>query len=280
VSWEKNRASPYYTRSRRVDGRVVRQYCGAADEGALAAVADTLYRLRIGRERRRLKTELARLRESNSACRRFCLQVGLLARVTSMLPAAPGEDGPDLRNDMETVIDEAAERRLFTILRHRVRSAERGGAQALKELREFVREHPDMWDRCQGLGNLVLGRWLDLASGGDAARRVAMEGELDAKRIALSSSSAAATPLGQLLIGRVIICWLQTNAVDYSALEIVHPAPAAANAPSGESTLRLNVEAARLQSAAHDRLLSALQALADFEEGGWGARSRPQLHRR
>lgn len=48
MGWEKGR---YYTRSRKVNGRVVREYVGGGEDGALAAQLDALERQRRESER-------------------------------------------------------------------------------------------------------------------------------------------------------------------------------------------------------------------------------------
>ncbi len=58
MGWDKGR---YYTRSRKVNGRVVREYVGTGRVAALAARMDTLDREKREADRTALKAERARL---------------------------------------------------------------------------------------------------------------------------------------------------------------------------------------------------------------------------
>jgi ribosomal protein S2 len=65
MSWEtRQRGGAYYTRSRWVDGRVVREYVGGGVIGRLAAQQDELERLQREQEAARRKEERERLERS------------------------------------------------------------------------------------------------------------------------------------------------------------------------------------------------------------------------
>jgi hypothetical protein len=65
MSWEsRKRGSKYYTRSRRVDGRVTRTYIGTGPAAELIASLDELKRLEKEEEELHFKEELERFEEA------------------------------------------------------------------------------------------------------------------------------------------------------------------------------------------------------------------------
>lgn len=87
MGWERReRGSWYYTRSRRADGRVVREYVGGGELGALAELMDQEEReerLQASKdwkaEKERLSGLDARLGDVDTACRRLVAACLLLS---------------------------------------------------------------------------------------------------------------------------------------------------------------------------------------------------------
>ena len=62
MGWEtRGHRGHYYTRSRRIDGRVVREYIGCGRKGELAAIADTERRAQREAERAAIRAERERV---------------------------------------------------------------------------------------------------------------------------------------------------------------------------------------------------------------------------
>jgi hypothetical protein len=81
--WEKReRGGLYYTRSRRVNGRVVREYVGGGALGELAALTDTQERQRREEEAAAWREERERLEELAGLVDEFCEAVETVARAT------------------------------------------------------------------------------------------------------------------------------------------------------------------------------------------------------
>ncbi len=83
MAWEKReRGAVYYTRSRKVNGRVVREYVGTGSLGELAAVTDAKERLRREAEAAAWREERERLEELAGMVDEVCKDVETVAQVT------------------------------------------------------------------------------------------------------------------------------------------------------------------------------------------------------
>jgi hypothetical protein len=77
VGWDKGR---YYTRSRKVNGRVVREYVGKGEIGEIMAQIDALDRADRQAEREALRAEKAELNALDSGVKQLDELADLLAR--------------------------------------------------------------------------------------------------------------------------------------------------------------------------------------------------------
>ena len=77
MGWERGR---YYTRSRKVDGRVIREYVGGGAAGALAAQQDAIDRERREREHESWRIEKEEIEAFDDAIDQVCQQADLIAR--------------------------------------------------------------------------------------------------------------------------------------------------------------------------------------------------------
>src|SRR5215207_11659697 len=81
MAWERRkRGGRYYTRSRRVDGRVVREYVGGGALGELAARTDAEERERREAEATRGRAEVERLEELVAQVVELCEVAEILVR--------------------------------------------------------------------------------------------------------------------------------------------------------------------------------------------------------
>jgi hypothetical protein len=81
MGWEtRQRGGRYYTRSRKVGGRVVREYIGGVVVGEFAAQGDEVKRAKRQVLAARLHDERAHLAERDALMRDYCQQVDALMR--------------------------------------------------------------------------------------------------------------------------------------------------------------------------------------------------------
>ena len=81
MAWEKRkRGTSYYTRSRKVDGRVIREYVGGGVLGEIAALEDAYERRRREEEAAYWREERERLRALVSSVEELCEAAEILAR--------------------------------------------------------------------------------------------------------------------------------------------------------------------------------------------------------
>ena len=83
MAWEQGpRGKAYYTRTRRVAGRRVREYLGSGPAAHAAAAADALKRAQQRARADARRQEQARLREVDGLVLRLCELAGLVADAT------------------------------------------------------------------------------------------------------------------------------------------------------------------------------------------------------
>lgn len=79
MGWEKGR---YYTRSRKVNGRVVREYIGGGEVGNLAAEWDAMERQRREWERECWRREKSEMEALDASVAKICEMADIIAKAT------------------------------------------------------------------------------------------------------------------------------------------------------------------------------------------------------
>ena len=83
MAWEKReRGGTYYTRSRKVNGKVVREYLGTGPLAELAAQMDALKRCQRQEEARALREECKRIEALETSLEELCEAAEVLTRAT------------------------------------------------------------------------------------------------------------------------------------------------------------------------------------------------------
>jgi hypothetical protein len=79
MGWEKGQ---YYTRSRKVNGRVIREYVGGGEIGALAAKTDAIKREDRDYERELWRIEVEEVEAFDNSVEKVCQMADIIAKAT------------------------------------------------------------------------------------------------------------------------------------------------------------------------------------------------------
>ena len=201
MPWEKRkRGSRYYTRSRRENGKIVREYIGTGLIAEAAAASDQakrslnkLFRQMWELERTRVDMLEAQVDKLDQTCKSF-LEVELQVA----------------ENGGQNVTNRNTERETIENLLVRM---QKGDQQAKVQ---FVRNYPSLWseilERAGELGKNTIKALVENLSGDDLLASEGISTKVSRLRGELGGENP--TPLEQLLVDRIISCWLQANHAD------------------------------------------------------------------
>jgi hypothetical protein len=218
MAWERRHGSTalYYTRSRRVGGRVVREYVGSDRDPFVVLIAWQDAHAREQRRRERVERLAAEARErgpegplagwiGRSTCwsRRRCSPPG-----STVATATAGNGGRTM--DGEPDRDDAT----LATLRSLAALARGGDQGAADRLADHLAEHPGLWAEVADLADTVETVWVDLMTGPDLAARAAQRQQLAELRAQLAGPDASATT--ELLARRAALAWVLAQHADAS----------------------------------------------------------------
>ena len=124
-----------------------------------------------------------------------------------------------------------------------------GDREVLPALRAFLDTDPRPWQDVGAVVTEVEQAWMQLLTGEDLVRREIFLRQLQALKATLAGPSP--TPLEQLLVERIALCWLQVQQADFLAVQHVSPRTAWVE---------------QRQDRAQARLLAAIKALAQVRK--------------
>lgn len=90
--------------------------------------------------------------------------------------------------------------------------ADRGDARAARAIQTLVNEMPDLWEGCGNVATAAEEALVNLHAGRSVLAREALRKKLRDMRAALAGPSPS--PLEQLLVERVVMCWLHSYQAD------------------------------------------------------------------
>lgn len=129
-----------------------------------------------------------------------------------------------------------------------LKQAEQGDQSVVPEMKQLLDAHPEIWEHYGDLALHARESWRHLASASNPYMYEALGRKLDAMKAKIAGSSP--TPLEELLVERIVICWLQVSYADTLAAQ-TNP-----TVPIHQSTLQ------KRQTSAQHRYLRAIQSLA------------------
>ena len=130
-----------------------------------------------------------------------------------------------------------------------IKRAEKGDEKAMAELRPFLKDMPATLDYYGELAEHAQRSLIKNMSGDNLLFQTGVQHRLDDMRVQLSGMSP--TPLENLLIERILTCWLETQY--YDALHAQN---------MKEASVKTGEYLQRRQDRAHRRFLSAVKTLA------------------
>ena len=104
MAWEtRQRGGRYYTRSKKIGGRVIREYVGTGLAGELAAALDARRRAERQAEQAAWRRDLERIKSAIAPLEEFCDTVEVLARASLLLAGYHQHNRGEWRRRRETL---------------------------------------------------------------------------------------------------------------------------------------------------------------------------------
>jgi hypothetical protein len=122
---------------------------------------------------------------------------------------------PDPTESRHDPGNEVLTRELFE---HLVRQAERGDRQAAEQLRQVLKDHPEIWGTIGDLSRHVERSLIDLFAGGNFVFSESLRHKAEDVRRSLIAEGAD-EPLEKLLVDHVVACWLELHLLRMAAIQ-------------------------------------------------------------
>jgi hypothetical protein len=134
-----------------------------------------------------------------------------------------------------------------------VARARNGDPEVLPRLRAILDDRPELWRQGADLAGYAERAWVELISGQDGYLKEALVRRLAGFKAEIAGPGPT-TPLEQLLVDRIVVCWLMVNYADVSY------------AQGRSHSLQQGKYSIDRQDRAHRRLLAAIAALTNLRK--------------
>jgi len=271
MGWEKReRGGLYYTRSRKINGRVVREYVGTGPLAELAAEFDALERRHREEEAEAWRSERECLEALEAPVVKLCEITEALARATLLATGyrrhnrgewrkrrvstkkkptegSPAKTNRDVKEDSLASVDE---------IRDLLRRAQSGDETVLPVLRKEMDHFPKLASQCGDLARIAQHELITVISGENLLTKEALPRKLEEMREELAGPTP--TPLEKIMVERVVACWLAVQ----------HAEVLVAQQTFGTVTVQQIELYQRRLDRAHKRYLSAIRTFAQIRKMG------------
>ena len=277
MGWEwRQNAGPYYIRTRKVQGQVVRTYFGRGPQAKHAALEDA-QRQATQVAQQAVRVHLAALDVQVNEWRQHIddlMRASLMVtgfhqhhrsewrkRSDGLAPIDAWASGADvsqadwlvasyaLDQEEQSMSESDTLPELTTSLQTLVQRGMDGDRTVLPALRELLTTRPELWRHLRTLGMQVEHAWIQVLAGTDLVSQEVLAQQLQMLKVELGGPSP--TPLEQILVERIVVCWLQMQQADLWAARHV---------------TQHDTWSEQRQDRAQGRLLAAVKALAQVRK--------------
>jgi len=266
MGWKQRGGRSYFYRSTRRGGRVVTEYCGPRSPAEFAAIRAESRRGSQTHTAEVWRVERGALEAGSRETAGLCRLIEIVMRLALAAAGYNQHKRSEWRRSQvsrekrtalppahESTDEEPTSPEIDAVLR-RAKKGDEGVRLEMLEL--FERAPETMMQICGGhMAAEVERSALDRMAHGDITRRHALTEKMRKLREELSEN--ARTPIERMLVGRVVLCWLDCHDWEWSH-------NLARLAPDGLS-LQLLVYFERMRDRAHRRDVHALKSLAQVQ---------------
>ena len=228
MSWETRKGrGQYYTRSRRVNGRVTREYCGSGVRALLMAMEDEMRRQELLAQKQRIasyRLYFSRLDEQHKLLdkclreitSRFFLRAGYYPHGRSWRRLRKKQEHTSMQTKEQTNHDNDADILASDEL---ITRARKGDMSCLKELDKRFDDNPELWKHYSDLFNILLEHTLDKTVGNNLLTKESLKRKVKGMLIEWSGGGS---PMEMASAERMVLLYLQSYIADLFVIEARH----------------------------------------------------------